>query len=181
LRNTVEAVDALKEAPREMTLWTPEEVVRFLDTARPHRLYALFYLALSTGMRRGELLGLRWRDLTGSVIRVRQTIVLVDNKLVLSTPKTDKGQRYVTVSPDVLEVLEAHRTRQEAERTRLAGAWPQMLEVYAQQDKKLELTPVENDFIFSSETGTGTQWITQRFASCLQRRSREASPRTVFC
>ncbi len=46
-------------------------------------------------MRRGELLGLRWCDLTESVIRVRQTIVLVDNKLVLSTPKTDKGQRAV--------------------------------------------------------------------------------------
>lgn len=46
-RNPVEAVDPLKETPREMVLWTPAEVVRFLDVSRPHRLYALFYLALS--------------------------------------------------------------------------------------------------------------------------------------
>ena len=57
-RNPVEAVDPLKETTREMVLWSPEEVVRFLAVARPHRLFALFYLALSTGMRRGELLGL---------------------------------------------------------------------------------------------------------------------------
>lgn len=76
-RNPVEAVDALKDAPREMTLWTPEEVVHFLNTARPTRLYALFYLALSTGMRRGELLGLRWEDVKGSIVSIRQTLVPV--------------------------------------------------------------------------------------------------------
>jgi integrase len=153
-RNVVEATDPLKEKPREMVLWTPEEVVRFLDTARAHRLYALFYAALSTGMRRGELLGLRWRDLEGGGIRIRETLVLVGNKLVLSTPKTDKGQRYVTVSPDVQEVLEMHRTRQEAERAHLGEVWPRTLEVYQQHGKKLALVAVENDFVFSSETGT---------------------------
>lgn len=122
-RNPVEAVDPLKEKPREMVLWTPEEVVRFLDTARSHRLYALFYLALSTGMRRGELLGLRWIDLKGSVISVRQTLVPVANRITVSTPKTQKGTRRVGVSPDVLEALSAHRARQEAERARLGEVW----------------------------------------------------------
>ena len=122
-RNPVEAVDALKETPREMILWTPEEVVRFLDAARPHRLYALFYLALSTGMRRGELLGLRWQDITGSIISIRQTVVPIGNKITISTPKTKKGQRRVSVSPDVLEVLAGHKVAQDAERTRLGEAW----------------------------------------------------------
>ncbi len=122
-RNPVDAVDALKDVPREMTLWTPEEVVHFLDTARPTRLYALFYLALSTGMRRGELLGLRWEDIKGSIVSIRQTVVPIGNKLVISTPKTKKGQRRVSVSPDVLEVLALHKTRQEAERSALGKAW----------------------------------------------------------
>jgi integrase len=106
-----------------MTLWTPEEVVRFLDTARPHRLYALFYLALSTGMRRSELLGLRWQDVRGSLISVRQTLVPAGNKVSFSTPKTKKGQRRVSVSADLLEVLAAHKTKQDVERSRLGSAW----------------------------------------------------------
>lgn len=122
-RNPVEAVDALKETPREMTLWTPEEVVRFLDTARAHRLYPLFYLALSTGMRGGELLGLRWQDVNGSIISIRQTLVPVGNKIMVGTPKTKKGQRRVSVSPDVLEVLALHKAVQEAEHSRLGEAW----------------------------------------------------------
>ncbi len=122
-RNPVEAVDELKETHREMTLWTPEEVVRFLDTARAHRLYPLFYLALSTGMRRGELLGLRWQDVNGSIISIRQTLVPVGNKIMVGTPKTKKGQRRVSVSPDVLEVLALHKAVQEVEHSRLGEAW----------------------------------------------------------
>ncbi len=58
------------------------------------------------------------------------------------------------MSPDVLEVLRMHPERQEAERTRLGAAWPHTLEVFLQRDKKLELMPVENDFVFTSEIGT---------------------------
>ena len=156
-RNVVEATDPLKETVREQVLWSPEEVVRFLDSARAHRLYALFYLALSAGMRRGELLGLRWRDLAGNRLRVQQTVVLVDNKIVLGTPKTVKGQRYVTVTPDVLEVLELHRLRQEAERAereRLGESWPQNVTALRQGKDGLEPVTVENDFVFVTEVGT---------------------------
>jgi len=138
-RNPVEATDPVKEFSREMVLWSPEEVVRFLDTARPHRLYALFYLALSTGLRRGELLGLRWGDIKGSILHVWQTVVLVGGKPTTSTPKTKRGQRRVSVSPDVLEVLEAHRTRQDAERTLMGDTW------------------ADHDLVFPSEVGTPMQ------------------------
>ena len=139
IRNPVEATDPLKESPKEMVLWTPQDVVRFLDTARSHRLYALFYLALSTGMRRGELLGLRWGDIEGSGFRIRQTVVLVGNKPTIGTPKTKKGQRRVSVSPDVLTTLEDHRIIQEAEKARLGDLWK------------------EHDLIFPSEVGTPMQ------------------------
>lgn len=50
-RNPVDAVTPLKHERREMTLWTAQQAAAFLDTARPHRLYALFYVAMSTGLR----------------------------------------------------------------------------------------------------------------------------------
>ncbi len=87
-RNPVEATDPVKEPHREMTLWEPEQAARFLDTARSHRLFAFFYLSMATGLRRGELLGLRWVDIEGNLLHVKQTLVKVGSKLILSTPKT---------------------------------------------------------------------------------------------
>ncbi|MDQ3397544.1 MAG: site-specific integrase [Deinococcota bacterium] len=135
-RNPVEAVDKLKEQRHEMVLWTAAEAVRFLDAALGHRLHAAFYLLMSTGMRRGELLGLRWRDLSGNVLHVRRSLTVRKGKAVFSTPKSEKGKRRVAVSPDVLDVLEQHRRRQQAEAEFLGAAWP------------------DDDLVFTSETGT---------------------------
>lgn len=61
-RNPVEATDPLRATRKDMELWTGAQASHFLDTARPHRLFAAFYLVMATGLRRGELLGLRWAD-----------------------------------------------------------------------------------------------------------------------
>ncbi len=122
-RNPCEAVAKLKETRKEMLLWTPAETVQFLEAARPHRLYAAFYLAVFAGLRRGELLGLRWKDLTGPVLSVRQSLTVLGGTPHFTTPKTRKGERYVTVSPDVLEVLAQHKLIQEAEAKALGDAW----------------------------------------------------------
>jgi hypothetical protein len=91
-RNPVEAVNALPETPRDMKLWEPAEAARFLAAAQAHRLYAAFYLAMSTGLRRGELLGLRWCDIDGHRLHIRQTIVKkADGTLLVKTPKSGKG------------------------------------------------------------------------------------------
>ncbi len=121
--NPVEAVDPLPTVKRDMKLWTPQEAARFLDTARPHRLYALFYLAMSTGMRRGELLGLRWQDIEGDTITVRQNLVKVGRAVKLQTPKTAKGYRRIPVTVDVLDALEHHRTLQRSETAFMGEAW----------------------------------------------------------
>ena len=70
-RNPCEAVKPKKVEAREMVLWNSEQLSLFLDISRPHRLYALFCLAVSTGMRRGELLGLRWCDVEDESLVVR--------------------------------------------------------------------------------------------------------------
>lgn len=122
-RNPVEAVDTLKVTKRDMTLWTPAEAARFLNHACPHRLHAIFYLAMSTGLRRGELLGLHWSDLEGSRLRVRRSLSPAKGHYRISTPKTRKGERSVALTPDTLDVLEQHRARQAAERRELGEMW----------------------------------------------------------
>ena len=122
--NPCEAVDPQKHIREEMKIWTSEEAARFLDIARAHRLYALFYLAIATGMRRGELLGLRWQDVSENSLRVRQSLVERRGKITISTPKTKKGERRISLFPNVIEVLAAHRKRQEAEALYLGRAWP---------------------------------------------------------
>ena len=121
--NPVEAVDPLPTVKRDMKLWTPQEAARFLDTARPHRLYALFYLAMSTGMRRGELLGLRWGDVEGDTITIKQNLVKVGQTVKLQTPKTAKGYRRIPVTADVIDALEHHRALQRSEAALMGEAW----------------------------------------------------------
>lgn len=123
-RNPCDAVKPLKVAQTEMKLWEPKEAARFLDSARPHRLLAFFYLAMSTGMRRGELLGLRWEDVGESYLVVRQAVIEQRGRIMITTPKTEKGARRIALSPDVGEVMNQHRDRQEAERQLLGTAWP---------------------------------------------------------
>lgn len=79
---------------------------------------------MATRLRRGELLGFRWKDLESNLLHVRQSLVKVGSKLTLSTPKTRKGFRAVPLSPDVLEGLRLHRQRQEAEQAALGVYWP---------------------------------------------------------
>ena len=123
-RNPAEAVDSLPVPTRDLKLWTPEQAIAFLDVAKAHRLYAFFYAAMATGLRRGELLGLRWEDISGSSLFVRQTRVKLSSGVVVDTPKSAKAVRRVSLSPDVLLVLAEHKQRQEGERERLAEYWP---------------------------------------------------------
>lgn len=123
-RNPVEAVDPVKETPHESKLWTFKQTATFLDAARGHRLYAAFYLALSTGLRRGELLGLYWSDLQDGQLRVQRNLTKGDKKgPVWTAPKTQQGTRIVSVPTDALDVLEEHRRRQAGERELLGNAW----------------------------------------------------------
>lgn len=118
-RNITEAVDKPKASHHRPTPLDATQARALLGAAREHRLYALFVLALATGMRQGELLALRWNDLdlSNSTVRVDRTLQPARNApATFDVPKTARSRRIVDVSATIVAVLEEHRVRQEAER-----------------------------------------------------------------
>lgn len=121
--NPAIAVERARTEKRDMTIWTTEQVGQFLEQSRQHRLHALFYLAITSGLRIGELLALTWSDLNGSTLRVRRNLTKIEGRLTLATTKTTKGQRLVSLAQDTLAVLEQHRQTQQAEIELVGEGW----------------------------------------------------------
>lgn len=109
VENPVALLDPLPRPRPDIDAWTPDEARRFLRAARGHELHALYYTALSTGLRKGELLALRWSEIRDGMIRVRRTTSRGAEGGVVNTAKTPDGVRSVPVSPDLAAVLEEHR------------------------------------------------------------------------
>lgn len=114
-RNVCKAVDPPRKARPEMKTWTREEVAAFLARSERDPLEAFWRLALTTGMRRGELVGLRWIDvdLQRGVLAIRHTLVRgAGAEWVSSTPKSATGQRSIVLGADDIACLTRHRDRQ---------------------------------------------------------------------
>lgn len=121
--NPIEGVDRMHVAQREMTLWSIDQTNTFLTAAREDRLYPLFHLALATGMRIGEILGLQWDDLEGDTLHVRRSLNLEAGRPTLTEPKTNRGRRSIALDQDTVTILQEHRQRQAQERQLLGEAW----------------------------------------------------------
>jgi integrase len=122
-RNVASLVRTPRRDFHEINPWSAEEVAKFSAAAESHRLSALFTVAYSVGLRRGELLGLRWADvdLDGQVLRVRQTLQRLgsDRGLVVGPPKSVRSRRTVPLPSIAVRALQQHRTRQASELTGL--------------------------------------------------------------
>lgn len=94
---------------------TPEQQKVLLDevlrTEKWHGLYALYVLALERGLRRGELLGLRWKDvdLASRTLHVRQHVIRMDKRELVSTPKTSTSRRGLPLTDEHIELLKRHK------------------------------------------------------------------------
>jgi integrase len=97
--------------------WEPDELARFLQAVHGTRLEAIWRLSAMTGMRRGEVLGLRWCDvdLDRARLSVRQALVAVGYEVIHSTPKSH-GARVIDLDAETVNQLRAHRRRQGEER-----------------------------------------------------------------
>jgi integrase len=91
--------------------WSPAELARFLDSAREDPYYVAFYVAASTGLRRGELLGLRWSDFDhdARVLHVVQAVVEVGHEPRITPPKTERSRRLVALDVKTAQLLADHR------------------------------------------------------------------------
>jgi integrase len=119
VRNVADAVDPPKVHRAEMRALNAEEARRLLAAAAGDPLEALYVLALTTGMRQGELLGLHWGDidLEQGTIQVRRTIGRVRGKgFVESEPKSASGRRQITLAPSAVEALRRHWDHEFTER-----------------------------------------------------------------
>jgi integrase len=137
LRNALESAVREEVIPRNVAKLVQVSVPRYktnrgltvsrakatMTAAAGHRLSALYVLALYLGLRRGELLGLRWQDvgLDEAKLEVVHTLQRVGGALRLVPPKTEDSARTVPLPPPCVEALRVHQHRQAAER---AEAWP---------------------------------------------------------
>lgn len=113
------------ERSRTKLGWTLEEASSFLQAVADHRLYAAFHLGLVSGLRRGEVLALRWDDvdLERHHLRVVQQLALERGRPVLKELKTEHSERLVTFGASTAAVLAKHRERQHAEAAFVGPAW----------------------------------------------------------
>lgn len=116
-----------------MHTWSADELRRFLHHVRGDRLYAAWRLLATTGMRRGELLGLHWRNLHLDGARAQIAETLIGSRRA-STPKTDKGRRSVALDPETIAALRAHRKAQAAEKLALGPAYEDHALVFCRED-----------------------------------------------
>jgi len=124
-RNVASLVDAPRVASREVEAFSPAEAAGLLAAVDSDRLAAIYQVALSVGLRRGEALGLHWDDvdLDRGTLSVRQSLQRVEGRLQLVEPKTQRSRRTIALPERIITALAAHRTRQLAERLRAGAGW----------------------------------------------------------
>lgn len=124
-RNPIVGVRRPRASAPVMKVWTAQEARTFLEATKEDRLGFMWALYLSRGLRRGELVGLRWPsvDLNAGVIRIEETRTIVDGKAVTSLPKTAAGRRSIPIDGRLIALLKTHRRRQAAEKLAAGPAY----------------------------------------------------------
>ena len=138
LRNPCNAVTQPRRVRKEMNAMTAEQAAEFLKAVRGTRMWALFILALTTGMRPQEYLALKWPDLdlTKRSATVRRAIVWSQKKDIgwhFDEPKTPQSRRTIPLPASTVTALIEHRRRQGEERLRVGSDWQDYGLVFATQ------------------------------------------------
>lgn len=123
--NATEAVKPPQVRQDEIHPLTPEEAKTLLETISGDRLEALYILAVHTGLRQGELLGLKWEDVDfeDATLRVRRTLTTAKGGPILSEPKTRGSRRTVKLTKAACDALRSHLNRQLGEIDQAGGLW----------------------------------------------------------
>jgi len=137
-RNVSLATTRPRARKKEIKVLNQEEIERFLECAKNHRLYPAFFLLLTTGLRRGELLGLEWKNINWErrTLTVERNLVYLKGEFRFEEPKTKGSYRTIPLSDNAFKVLKKWRKKWLEERIKLGADWPQ------------------TDLVFPSETHT---------------------------
>jgi integrase len=124
-RNPAQYATAPRPERREMRTLSQEQVERLIAGTRTDRLHALWVVLVTTGLRVGEALGLRWEDvdLRAGTLRVRRALQRQAGALVFVEPKTQRSRRTVYLVDGAVAALQAHRDQQQFERQQAGAAW----------------------------------------------------------
>lgn len=131
-RNVCDLVSPPRKERYEIQPLTVEQVQQLIKALRGHKWEALFTLALATGLRRGEVLGLKWQDINFATetLQVRRILTRVptdtperEHVYIEAEPKTRKSSRNVIVAPFALEALKQHRIHQRETKLKAGAAW----------------------------------------------------------
>jgi integrase len=135
--NPMKSVKTPKGRIKPVIAYTKEEVKLLLNKAKDNRLYSYFDLACHTGARRGELCALRWSDFNS----VNQTISINKTRgkaggiiYEVDTTKNKKGMRVIEIPLDTVNILNAHRERQQLERMVIGNAWQDTGYIFTTED-----------------------------------------------
>lgn len=126
-RNAAARVRAPKAPRGEMHVYDETQVRQLLDTAAGTRLEAVLTLAVTTGMREGELLGLKWRNVNvdGKYLHVQtQVLRLREGGLTIKDVKTSTSRRKIELSDVAVDAVRRHRVQQAQHRLRMGETWP---------------------------------------------------------
>ena len=110
-RNVTDLVEKPRPKRKTFTTWSADEVNHFLEAVSTHRWYPIYVLAIYTGMRQGEILGLHREDinLERGAINVRHQVSAIRGQgLVITEPKSEKARRLITLPPSALQLLKSH-------------------------------------------------------------------------
>ena len=136
-RNVADATSPPTVKNKQMRPLTENELLTFFETAKGDRMFAGYVLAATTGLRRGELLGLCWDcvDIKHGVITVqRQLLVLKDCLTLEETTKSKSGRRSITLTDDAIRELKAHKKRQAQEKLLMGEAYQDNGLVFCKED-----------------------------------------------
>jgi integrase len=124
-RNVASLAAPPRVPKREIRPLAPDEARRFVEVIRSDRLEALCLLAIGTGLRQGEILGLGWQDvdLSAATVNVRHALQRVGGRLELVPPKSVASRRVVALPAFVVDALHAHRLCQRRDRLLAGSRW----------------------------------------------------------
>jgi integrase len=142
-KNVCKAVTPPRRQRFEVTSLTLEQIQKLFAVVEGHRLEALFKLALATGMRRGEILGLKWQDIdfAKGTLQIRRVLSRIPSKMpgkgyTEAEPKTQQSRRTIIIASFALNALKEHRIRQLEEKVKAGSYWQ------------------EHDYVFCTSIGT---------------------------